>query len=190
MKIYSATKYFKRNTWSALARPASAPYCCCNRANSASLDLVRDLKGLFKFRGRGIFPREFPFLIVVLVIRNNCISKHYLRCQSKQLVILLAGSKESNWSWSQPVLLVATTETRLINTTSQFICNATTIGFKSSLVFLKVRYMCLKYRRISLRVFKFSQLKTRRRETPSVWRHNAITAWHSGPVFLCNLKII
>ena len=102
------------------------------------------LKGLFKFRGRGIFPREFPVLIVVLVIRNNCISKHYLSCQSKQFVILLAGSKESNLSWSQPVLLVGTTETQLINKTPQFICNATTIGFKSSLVFLKVRYMCLK----------------------------------------------
>ena len=150
------------------------------------LSLQRDLKGLFKFRGRGIFPREFPLLIVVPVIRNNCISKRYLSCQSKQFVILLAGSKESNLSWSQPVLLVATTETRLINTTPQFICNATTFGFKSSLVFLKVRYMCLRYRRISLRVLRFSQRKTRRGESPSVWRHNAITAWLSGPVFLKN----
>ena len=160
MKIYKATKYFMRNTWPALAPPPAATALIRHRSIL--------YKGLFKFRGRGIFPREFPLLIVVLVIRNNCISKHYLRCQSKQLVILLAGSKESNWSWSQPVLLVATTETRLIDTTPQFICNATTIGFKSSLVFLKVRYMCLKYRRISLRVFKFSQRKTRRGETPSV----------------------
>ena len=156
-----ATKYFMRNTWSALAPP-------------------------YKFRGSGIFPPEFPLLIVVPVIRNNCISKHYLSYQLKQFVILLAGSKESNLSWSQPVLLVATTETRLINTTPQFICNATTIGFKSSLVVLKVRYMCLKYRRISLRVFKFSQRKMRRGETPSLWRHNVITAWYSGPVFLKN----
>ena len=164
-----------RNTWPALAPPPTA----------AATALIRH-RSIFKFRGRGIFPREFPLLIVVLVIRNNCISKHYLSCQSKQFVILLAGSKESNLSWLQPVLLVATTETRLINTTSHFICNATTIGFKSSLVFLKVRYMCLKYRRIWLRVFKFSQRKTRRGETPSVWRHNAVTAWHSGPVFLKN----
>ena len=52
-----------------LTSPSSAP--CCNRPHSASLDLVRDLKGLFKFRGRGIFPREFPLLIVVLVIRTT-----------------------------------------------------------------------------------------------------------------------